>query len=251
MQDKETRDREDKIESDGEIVAEKPAFLRWLGNFWFYHKWAVIAAVFVIVLLSVTVRQSCANARTDITVMYAGSCYMADSGFEACREAIADYLPADAGSDGRYEAGIAALHIYSEEQIRDREERARTDTSVIKVNNYVNTSELQSFDNLIVAGEYSVIIAEPWLYKRVAASGIVRKLDEVLGFTPEDAYDANAYPFCKTRLYLDNPDLFSDFSPDTLVFIRTKGILNGRNTTDYELSEKLFRAIVNGEKRGG
>ncbi|MBO7377101.1 MAG: AAA family ATPase, partial [Clostridia bacterium] len=187
MQDKETRDREDKIESDGEIVAEKPAFLRWLGNFWFYHKWAVIAAVFVIVLLSVTVRQSCANARTDITVMYAGSCYMADSGFEACREAIADYLPADAGSDGRYEAGIAALHIYSEEQIRDREERARTDTSVIKVNNYVNTSELQSFDNLIVAGEYSVIIAEPWLYKRVAASGIVRKLDEVLGFTPVDA----------------------------------------------------------------
>ena len=215
MQDKETRDREDKIESDGEIVAEKPAFLRWLGNFWFYHKWAVIAAVFVIVLLSVTVRQSCANARTDITVMYAGSCYMADSGFEACREAIADYLPADAGSDGRYEAGIAALHIYSEEQIRDREERARTDTSVVKVNNYVNTS------------------------------------DEVLGFTPEDAYDANAYPFCKTRLYLDNPDLFSDFSPDTLVFIRTKGILNGRNTTDYELSEKLYRAIVNGEKRGG
>ncbi|MBP5270748.1 MAG: hypothetical protein ILO42_07315, partial [Clostridia bacterium] len=84
----------------------------------------------------------------------------------------------------------------------------------------------------------------------VAASGIVRKLEDVLGYTPEDAYDSCAYPFFKTRLYLDNPELFSGFSPDTLVFIRTKGILNGRNTTDYELSEKLFRAIVNGEKRG-
>ena len=87
----ETR-REDKIESDGSIDVSENRFVSRLSNFWYYHKWKVVGALFIIVLLSVTISQCVSNVKSDTTVMYAGSRNMGKSDFNAVRAAFAEYL---------------------------------------------------------------------------------------------------------------------------------------------------------------
>lgn len=242
--------REDKIESDGTLDVSDNTFVSRLSNFWYYHKWKVVIALFIIVLLSVTISQCVSNTKADTTVMYAGSRNMGKSDFNAVRAAFAEYLPEDFNGDGSYEVDIAAHNIFSKEQIEDRADRSKTDTNVIPVNNYVNTSELRSFDNLVMTGEYSIMIVEPWLYERVASSGGLRKLSDVLGETPEKRVDEYAYPLYETRIYLENKELFADFSPDTVICFRSKGILTDRSGTKYAEQEKFFVSIILGQKRG-
>ena len=242
-------EREEKISSDGEIDTEKSPFLMKIGNFWYYHKWKVIIALFVVVLLSVTIAQCVRNAEADVSIMYAGSCYMVSTDFLAFRNAIADYLPSDVNGDGKFEADVAALNVFSEAQVNERIERSKTDSDVILINNYVNSNELQSFDNLVMAGEYSVMIVEPWLYSRVASSGGLRKLSDVFGTAPDGSLDEYAFPLVKTLLYEENSELFKNFTEDTVICFRTKGIVTGRKSANYETSEAVFKAIILGDKR--
>ena len=51
---------------------------------------------------------------------------------------------------------------------------------------YYNDEQVTSFDNLIMAGEYSICILDPWLYERVKGAGGFRKLSEVLGLSVPD-----------------------------------------------------------------
>ena len=46
---------------------------RWLDNFWYHHKWATIAALFLVIVLTVCVLQMCSREeKGDITVVTAG-----------------------------------------------------------------------------------------------------------------------------------------------------------------------------------
>ena len=46
-------------------------FFKKFENFWYYHKWKVIIAVFFVVVFIVCSLQMCSRDEQDITVMYA------------------------------------------------------------------------------------------------------------------------------------------------------------------------------------
>ena len=45
---------------------------KWFENYWYYYKWRVIIAVFLIFVVIVCTAQACANTDDDMIVIYAG-----------------------------------------------------------------------------------------------------------------------------------------------------------------------------------
>lgn len=235
----------------GEDIKIENTFTQKLDNFWFYNKWKVIISLFVIVLVAVCVMQTCQNVSDDITVLYAGSVYVTDKTSKEMQTAFNAVMPKDFNGDGEKLSDIAALHIYSEEQVNERKEQAKNDSNVIEINGYTNGQELNSFDNLITAGEYSVCLLEDWLYERIAAGGAVRKLSDIFGEdnVPESAADNYSIRFWDTDFAKQYAEQFKYIPENTVLCLRTSisigSILNGnKSQRNYEFSEAMFRAIV-------
>ncbi len=220
-----------------------------LSNFWFYHKWKVIVALFALILTVVCVSQSCSAQKDDIIIMYAGPVYISSEDQAAMSDAISTVLPDDFNGDGEKRAALAVLCIYSPEQITEKNAAAENGDGM-KVDVSLNNSEKQSFDQLIVAGEYSLCLLDPWLYSEVSSAGGFRYLADVLGEKPEYAVDDFCVRFKDTEFAKANAEIFASLPDDTLLCLRTKsslGSLIAGNSTDknYAKAEKTFVAVMN------
>ena len=225
-----------------DITPAPGTFAEKLSNFWYYHKWKVIIGAAALLLLVICGFQMCRNSDVDLTVMYAGSCLLSRSESAEMGQTVSSLMTGDPNRDGERIADLCQLHIYSDEQIEKRIADYGKDS--VSVN--ANQDELKTFDNLILAGEYSVVILEPWLYRRVASGGGFRKLSDVLGSKPASAYDDYAVRFRETALYNANPELFAGYTDDTLICLRTQSqIFAGkRMAKTYAEYEKLFADLV-------
>jgi hypothetical protein len=219
-------------------------------NFWFYHKWKVIIALFLVFVLLVACLQTCDSVEDDILLLYAGPCNIGASGIKGMGVALADVLPSDFNGDGENHVTLVGLNIFSPEQVADLAEQAKTDPNIAPVNTYVNQRELSSFDNLILTGEYSVCLLDPWLCERVASSGGLAKLSDVLGSAPKDAYSAYAVTFKDTAFAKAHAEEFQYLPDDTLLCMRntnSMGTVINKDSTLKKHTEavEMFKAIMN------
>ena len=139
---------------------------------------------------------------------------------------------------------FAVLEIFYDELLKQMKEDAAAESRSIIVNTELNNQELQKFDQLIMAGEYSVCLLDPTLYERVRSAGGFRKLSEVLGSVPECANDDYSIRFADTA-FAQYYDVFDDLPPDTLLCLRIKSTyLSAGSGGRYEVSERFFKNIV-------
>jgi len=230
-----------------EIVPQSK-FSKWLDNFWFYHKWHLIIGLFVAFVLIIGLVQMATKENPDVIIMYAGPLSSTISEEEDVRNAFNSVIPVDYNNDGKKYTQLAMITIFSEEQIAQKYKDAQERGEEIIINTSTNASELQKYDNLIAAGEYSICLVDPWLYERVKVANGFRKLSDVLGKTPENAYDEYAIKLSETEFgkYFSSLGVFPE---DTLLCLRLKGtmstFLNKNSDEEYAHSVDVFRAIIN------
>ena len=226
---------------------------RWrskLDNFWFYHKWHVLLVLFVVLVLLVCVLQSRENKKDDVTLMFAGPYKLTATEVAALRTGLNDVMPEDFNGDGEKYAEMVMMQIYSEEQ--ETAIRNTPDGEVPPyrgyIDSYYNDEQITSFDNLIMAGEYSICILDSWLYERVKGAGGFRKLSEVLGYTPEDAVDEYGVRFRDTAF----SEFFTSthvFPEDSILCIRRVSVMaafKGQKKTEraHAYHTELFRSVM-------
>lgn len=232
--------REEKL-TPSEIEV-RGGFLGWLDNFWFYHKWKLLAGVALVLLLAICTVQMCGNVSDDLTIMYAGSAYLPTDPNYANMLGAFESVMSDFNGDGEKHAALAALNIYSEEQIKARE---GNEISGDEVNTQINTQEYNSYLRVMQTGEYSVCLLERWLYD-VVAKGVFCKLSDVLGETPDYAVDDYCVNFWDTDFAKANAEAFASVPKDTVLCLRTKNALSGKsNEEQFERSKATFIAIMN------
>ncbi len=233
--------KDDKL-TPGDIEI-RGGFLEKLDNFWFYHKWKVVVAAAAVLLVVICALQMCGNVSDDITMMYAGSSYLATvPNYEAILGKFASVMPEDYNGDGEKRAAFAAMNIYSDEQVKAREEN---EVQGDEINTHINTKEYQAYLNAMQTGEYSICLLERWLYDNVA-KGVFCKLSDVLGAEPEYAIDAYCVNFWDTEFAKANAELFAEIPKDTVLCLRTKNAISGKgNTEQFERSKATFAAIMN------
>lgn len=236
--------RDEKLKAD-ELILDDPR-LKKADNFWFYNKWKIIIGIFVVFVLGVCIWQSCSKESYDTTIMYAGPYneFNSQEVFPGIKSALSVAVPYDYDGNGEKTCDIAVLIIYSDEQIKEMQKQAASEKRKLIVNTEMNAQELQKFDQLILAGEYSVCLLDPTLYERVRSAGAFCKLADVLGYKPEYASDDYSVRFKDTE-FAQYFGAFKNMPDDTVLCLRTQSVFGGNKADEkYEVSKEYFKKII-------
>ncbi len=222
---------------------------KWFHNYWYYYKWKVIIAAFLIFVVIVCSVQVCSNTKADITVMYAGP-FLSSSAEVPNITAAIESLAKDYNDDGEVKVGLAMMNVYSKEQMDaiNNEQLSEINGQTNKKIDYnANQSELDKFQNLIVTGEYYLCMLDPWLYDMVAEENGFTKLSDILGYTPEYAVSEYAVRLSDTEFGKYYEDV-AKLPKDTYLCLRVPGsvkdIFGNDKNERYDQAAELLRAII-------
>ncbi len=216
--------------------------LKRLDNFWYYNKWKVIIGVFFAVVLIVCSLQMCSNSEHDITVMYAGPYKFGQTDKLNFKSAFAEISP-DFNGDGQSKVAFVDLYILSDEEIAAEKQKIEDENGVAVVNYEVFAANYKAFSQHMWAGDTVICLLTPELYKSVYVedengeeqSGFM-PLSEVLGYTPEGAYDEHSIRIKDTPFGQYFP-IFKGLDDDTLLCVREMSPLanmwNKKKTEEY------------------
>ncbi len=222
--------------------------MKKFDNFWYYNKWKIIVIAFVLIVFLVCALQMCESNKIDSFVMYSGPYNMLDStAVNGMRAAFAAVLPYELNGDGYKEVQLITTYVLSDEQIESiRDVTDEQGSQIYYPDVTFNKNELKQFDSLILAGDYSVCLLDPFLYERVKSSNGFVKLSDVFDSIPEGAIDEYGIRFSDTE-FAKYYEVFSVLPSDTVLCLRTPSTFAGgsnANSKEYQLSKDLFKAIV-------
>ncbi|MBR6709159.1 MAG: hypothetical protein IKL84_05720, partial [Clostridia bacterium] len=142
----------------GEIKIEN-RLTRWFDNYWYYYKWPVIIAAFIILLGVILTVQMCQREDSDVQIIYAGPHSFAGAGPGELAAAFSAVLPEDYDGDGHKTVTVVPMLLYSEEQVAElKAEAEANDEEEIVLNSIFLSQELNKFNQLILSGEYSICL---------------------------------------------------------------------------------------------
>lgn len=227
-----------------DIKVEGKVF-KWLDNYWYHYKWPTLIAAFFLVAFLVMGLQMCSSEKTDVYIIYAGP-----YGFEG--SAAADFASevntvANAGRDKKLSCDTVDFYILSEEQINAEKAAAEEKGEVYYYNSQFFAEEKRKFEQLILAGEYSICLLDPAIYENVKESGGFRALSEVFETIPDAAFDEYGIRLADTGFarYFTNA---SGLPEDTVLCLRresTMSFLNrSRAEEQYALYVEVFKKIA-------
>ncbi len=226
---------------------------RWLENYWYHYKWHTIILAFALIVVLICTLQMCTKEDADVNILYAGSHSFVESGRGELSSAVGAVMPRDYNGDGRKQAGISALYILSEEQIKAlRHELIESGEENPLINAGYYAQELNKFYQLLQTGEYSICLMESWIYEKVRENGVFLPLSEALGSKPDLAYDDYTIRLSDTafgRYFTAAAEL----PADTLIGFRRQGSLTSLMNRDraektYAQALETFRAMMNFEE---
>ena len=236
----------------GDIKIENK-FTKWLDNFWYHYKWPTIGIVFAFFVVLVCTLQMCEKEKVDSYVMYGGPDVVDGDQLMNFRAALKAVLPEDFNDDGEKYVEVVTNYIMSEEDIKAAEAAAKETGTAddFYIDPVFMAQNKQKFDNLIVAGEYSVCFLSPYLYEEVKAANGFMPLAEMFDVIPDSAIDEYGLRLSETDFGAYFPGV-NEFPVDTVLCMRRIGTLGsflnkGSTEKTYEESMKLFKAIVSYE----
>lgn len=237
-------DMDDKIPA-GEIK-NRSDLLKWLDNFWYHHKIPTIIVLFSLFVVIVCVLQTCTgNVNEDLTIVYSGRQYVTAKAQEGIKGVFNAVMPDDFDGNNDKYTQLIVYHVMSEEQLKDM--AAETDADgkpKYEVNRTYYSQEYTSYNNMLMTGEFSICLLDPWLYESLSSAGRLKRLTDVLGAVPESAVGECGVRLGDTAVY-QHYDALKVLPEDTVLCMLTPYIFGATSQDEfYQQNIDMFRAII-------
>ena len=212
-----------------EIPEEKKSFLKWLDNFWYHNKAAVIITLFVSVSLIIGFTQFFTKKSPDVFIYYVGHGALSDVASDQFKEQMQDYFAADYNGDGRVVVDYkedAFVMVHTEEG-----DRYVYDPSA-------QMTETQRFNLELGMGDCVVYIMEPAFFN--ANTDYIASLEEVLGYVPKNAVAGKGIKVSDLKAYRNTA--LNRYPSDYVICLARK---KSQFTDDYYSGNvEFFRNLV-------
>lgn len=228
-------------------------FFRKLDNFWYHHKWKVIIISFFVIVLLICTLQMCSREDQDIYIMYAGPYKFGQTDARSFRSAFSA-ITEDRNNDGYCRAELVDLYILSDEQIIAEKTKLESQGYGAEVNYEAFSANYEAFEQHMWSGDTVICLLDPDIYTSVYVedengnnvSGFM-KLEDVLGYLPEKAYDEHSIRIGDTPMG-EYFTILQNLDEDTLLCIREKSpmssIWSKKKTDEYhDYCKEFFRKI--------
>ncbi len=251
MADNNGKHREKQEAADVNLSNSSP-ILRWLDNFWYYHKWKVAVIALFLTVAVVGVVQMMGKTKYDTTITVAVNAPFYAENVRGLESVLVGILPEDTNGDGEKKVQLSYYKIYSESEMAEAN-KAETDASgnpVIYVDESYNKSQIKDFNSYLMTGECTVMILSRYMYddlvSRRAEDVLLKPLSEIYGEKlPVGAVsDGYGVELSGTGAY-KYFDEFKFLPEDSVVCImRPFAMGASANETTYSNSLEYFKAIV-------
>ena len=241
-------------------IAVEGGFSQRLENFWYHYKWHTIAALFVIVVISVCVTQCATNTRYDIQVLYAGNHAFGrtseDGGYSeyaTMMSTLRDFAE-DYDENGETNVSFLDLYLLTKDEIAELEKNPETNASVSYQLLQENTAMLK---NNLDMSEYYVCFLSERLFRQYSEGEANKdRFARIESYIAEGGeYDyVSEYGIRLSSLDIKELPGFNHLdAEDTVVCIRRVSAMSvmvaGKaSQRQFENGEKMLRAILSYEK---
>ncbi len=228
--------------NDKELSFGEPSgFSKWFDNFWYHYKIYVILAAVAIVTVVICVSQMLGKEKYDYQLLYAGPQVVAVQDAKYIEKAFAE-VGSDVDGNGEVSVAFNDVVLLSDEEMA----AAKQEGAVFNPE-FVRQSRLELSQH-VMAGDSFLFILSPYNYEELKKSDAFLTLAELLGETPDYAYDDCAIRLSDTAFGTEFQGV-NKFPEDTLICVRkvtSVQSLRGSERAE-ELQQRyidLFRAIV-------
>lgn len=228
-----------------------------LENFWYYHKWHTLIAIFLIITVTVCALQLSTKESYDLHIMYAGPREFkrtsSNGDIPEYANALASLKRVASDFDGNGEVSVDFLDLFllTTDEIVEAEKDEETN-----VNYALIADNKDKFSNIIMYSDYYVCLISTSLYEQykvVSGVNLFTSLGKYLDSSQKDSprviFYADDAVFLSST-YLASLPVFSNMPEDTLVCLRMKSAISshfGKEDTEeaYRRSEETIRKILN------
>ena len=220
---------------------------RWFDNFWYHHKWATIATLFITFVVVVCVAQMCSREEEgDVSVVMAGPYGFAteENGNLPLKQCLATYLPADYNENGKKDVTIVSYPIYSEDEIKEVEGRVdeKGEPIGVSIDRYTNSQNYQHFFSYLQTGSASVMFVSPYLFEQLSArGGVLADLSAILGGSAQILGVA----LRETSLWRENSAIRDKLPEDTVICLMMPTVLGNASDSSYQNAVDYVKALLN------
>ena len=264
-------EREDKLEAH-DIVRVAPdgtpkpqrkhgKVYRFLDNFWYHHKWATIATLFITVVLLVCILQMCKREdKPDVTVAMAGpySFTTDETSLTNLKKCLATYLAGDMNGDGEKTVKMNYYSVYSEQEIKDEAARVDEEGNPVgkEISTAQNTQEYNLFRQYLTTGDAAVLFLSPWLFEEYSTKSVCLadaaphfgdKLPEGAEVTVLEDGSTRVYGvrLADTALWRENSVIRNALPENTYICLMQPGVLGNNSDVDaYNAAVAFYLALT-------
>ena len=217
----------------------------FLSNFWYYHKWKVIVVLFFAVVIGVCMTQMLTKDEYDVSIMYAGPDYIEENDHHSIMGVFEQILPADYDKNGEKKANLIDMLIMSDEQIKERDDKAKEEDVLFYYDVKDRNSQLMQISTYISSGETIICILDDYVYEMLKEEGAFCTLESVLGYKPESAHDEYSVTLGDTDLYKSYSVLSKVGENTRLCIVKMPYTFTSKSQKQsYEWHLEYFKKIV-------
>ncbi len=245
-------DSQEKLQSTDIKLTSSNKFLKWLENFWYYHKWKVIIITFFAVVIIVSVAQMINKTDPDIEVTVATHTVYYQENVDSLEQALTALLPGDINGDGKKTVILNTYKIYSEAELKAANEK-ETDAEgnpVIYADEAYNKSQIEAYNSYVMTGQCSVMIISEYLYNDLVSRNsdeiLLKPISEIYGDNLPEGVTADGYGIkLKACGAYKNLDAFRSLPDDSVICIMRPFVMNGgRGEEKHGAAVEYFKTIV-------
>lgn len=238
--DGETSNRAKLVEAMGDDYEESPKTPTGIdgkmSNFWYHYKWHVIFGVCIVAFILVGVSQLMNNNPYDVATMYVGPASIDEKGISS---ALTDMLTDDSNGNGKKYASVTGIEYYTATRLDELIAKKKNEgASYPYYDQNANDSAYRDFQSNLYIGEYGVMFLDSIIYEDLKAEGSLVKIEDALGYLPEEAVDDYGIKLYDTK-FCNYYSAFKTMPEDTVLCLRNVGSVNAMSSSE-KATQKTF-----------
>lgn len=229
------------ISSEEESAHEPVAKVGFIENLWYHYKSMILAVTAGVIILAIGISQLVSRGDPRYYFMYAGPTYYDASGTDEFLDALCEVADCTHG-----EIALVQTTCYTEEKIDALRKQYEEAGLQFSFDTMFNNDEYERYRNEFMVGSSMIFLLDPELYEEMSGRGIFMKIEDVLGYVPDCAYDECAIRFCELEFAGDN-QVFGEMPDDTLLAVRSVSSVAVYSYDRDEVQSRhcaLFKSIV-------
>lgn len=219
----------------------------WFRNYWYYYKWPVVIVGFFAVVIAFCLIQQGKSEPYDVTVLYCGPHIFGIGEKEELENTLEQIMSSDYdGKNGKC-VQINDMTAFTDEQMKEALGDEPTASDIMVYSQYSADLIQKNFSQQVFAGDTVICLVDEYWYKiLMGANGLV-KLEEVLGYRPENLADEYSVRLSDLE-YFGFFDAAQKLPEDTLICFRrlsTASAFTGKKAAEknYGYSKTMLRDL--------